>query len=105
MVGCRFDVIDEVRSADAALSAVGDGQPDSVVLDIEVAGTRGLGIVSEIRARAPGCDVIVLSLFDGLRMAALAAGASAFTGKLDLRELRSHLESFTVSGSGSSPCR
>lgn len=105
MAGCGFDVIDEVHSADAALSAVGDSQPDSVVLDIEVAGTRGLGIISEIRACAPGCVVIVLSLFDGLRVAALAAGASGFTGKLDLRELRRHLEAFTVSGSGSPPTR
>ena len=61
--------------------------PQLLVLDLASGGIRGLGIVQTVRYAAPACAVVLLSPFEGLRTAALEAGAYELAGKDDLRDL------------------
>ncbi len=88
MLAYGFEQIEEVGRATAAIEAAARTHPDAIVVDIELAGSRGVGIVAELLTAAPGCAVIVMSQFDSLRFPALEAGAYACIGKTDLRELR-----------------
>ncbi len=88
MLACGFDRIEEVASATAAIEVATRTRPDAIVVDIELAGSRGVGIVAALLTAVPGCSIIVVSPFDGLRFPALEAGAYACIGKSDLRELR-----------------
>ncbi len=88
MVACGFDAIEDVRAPDDAITVAARSRPAAVVVDIELSGSRGIGIVTELLAAAPGAAVIVLSQFDRLRFPALEAGAYSFVAKADLRELQ-----------------
>ncbi len=88
MVACGFEEIEEVGSATAAIEVATRTRPDAIVVDIELAGRRGVGIIAELLTAVPGCAIIVMSPFDALRFPALEAGAYACLGKSDLRELR-----------------
>lgn len=61
--------------------------PALVVFDLGSGGSRGLRIVQDLQVAAPGCIVVLLAPFEGLRESALAAGAYELTGKDDLRDL------------------
>jgi DNA-binding NarL/FixJ family response regulator len=58
-------------------------QPDVAVVDLSLAGDRGLGWLRSVRLRCPNLKVIVLSVHDeqSVRQAAMAAGADAFVLK------------------------
>lgn len=58
-------------------------RPDVVIADLALARTGGLGWLRELRRRWPQLKLIVLSLHDedGVRRAALEAGADAFVLK------------------------
>lgn len=79
-----------------AVVAVERRRPHVVVIEIALTGIAGLAALSSIRTAAPGCAIIVLSQLEGLRQAALEAGASDVVGTTDLRRLAAcvrHLES------------
>jgi DNA-binding response OmpR family regulator len=61
--------------------------PDLIVLELALAGERGLGIVSVLLGELPVSAVILLSPFETLRTPALEAGAYELVGKRDLRDL------------------
>ena len=83
---CGFQVAGYVASpADALVAATAN--PDVIVLDLALSGSRGLGILAALRAVAPGCALVVLSPFGALRQAALEAGACDFIDKRDMRQL------------------
>ena len=70
-----FEVIATVVSlADASL-AVELSAPDIVVVDLALTGDLGLGMISAFRTAQPRCAIVVLSPFEALRPAAIAAGA------------------------------
>lgn len=71
----------EVPAQARALSA------ELVVFDLAAGGSRGLGVIQDIRSAAPGCAVVLLAPFEGLRQSALEAGAYELTGRDDLRHL------------------
>ena len=74
---CRsgFEVIATVVSPADALMAVEFSAPDVVVVDLALTGDLGLGMISAFRAAQPRCAIVVLSPFEALRPAAIAAGA------------------------------
>jgi DNA-binding NarL/FixJ family response regulator len=72
-------VADEASLLDGAVRL----QPDIAVVDLSLAGDRGLGWLRLLRLRCPNLKVIVLSVHDeqSVRQAAMAAGADAFVLK------------------------
>ena len=69
------------------LAQIGDLSPALVVFDLACSGSRGLAIVQDLQSAAPGCIVVLLAPFPGLRQSALVAGAYDLTGTDDLRGL------------------
>lgn len=82
-----FEVVGEVASAADAVVAVELASPDALVLDLALTGALGLGILAAVGAAAPGCAVVLLSSFDGMRRVALEAGAYEVVASSDLRGL------------------
>jgi DNA-binding NarL/FixJ family response regulator len=72
-------VADEASLIDAA----GRLQPDLAIVDLSLAGDRGVGWLRRMRQRCPNLKVIVLSVHDEecVRRAALEAGADALVLK------------------------
>ena len=58
-------------------------QPEVVVVDLSLARDKGLGWLTELRARCPLLKVVALSIHDeeSVRLAAMNAGADAFVLK------------------------
>lgn len=59
-----FDVVGEAANGDEAVTLAESLAPDVAVLDISMPGLSGLQAAQQIRARAPGCRVLVLSIHD-----------------------------------------
>ena len=76
-----------VSKATPDLAQVRAVRPDVVVLELALAGARGLGIVPALLGALPQCAIILLSPFDTLRESALDAGAYDLVGKDDLHDL------------------
>ena len=95
-----FHIFAEVGSALDAIAAASVGQPDVVVLDIALTGDLGLRALRELHDAAPACAVIVVSSFETLRPASLAAGAYEFVGNADLRALERALRRLATNDSG-----
>jgi DNA-binding NarL/FixJ family response regulator len=57
-------------------------------MDVEMPVMDGISATTEIKARAPRCSVVVLSLYDdaATRARAAAAGACAFVAKTKMDE-------------------
>ncbi|MBR8740575.1 response regulator transcription factor [Nocardiopsis sp. MG754419] len=72
-VGRGDQVVDRVLAHDAAVA----------VLDIEMPGATGLEAAAELKKRAPGCGVVILTSFGrpGYLRRALSAGARGFLAK------------------------
>lgn len=82
----RVGHITVVGEADNGAEAVGLAQtlhPDVVLMDLSLSATDGLSATASLRAAAPQCSVVLLSLYADatLRAQALAAGAAALVGK------------------------
>ena len=97
---CKFQVVTEVRSAAEAIVAAGIGRPDVVVLDLALTGDLGLRALPALHGACPGSAVVVVSSFDTMRPAALAAGAYDFVGNSDLRALERSLQRLAAEGPG-----
>lgn len=76
-----LEIAGEASDADEALQVASATSPDVIVLDNEMPGRRGLDIVPELRSLVPSARVVMFSLDDDLRDAALRAGAAAFVAK------------------------
>jgi DNA-binding NarL/FixJ family response regulator len=76
-------VVGETASGEEALALATHLQPDVVLMDIELPLMDGIVTTAKLRAVAPGCAVVILSLYDDAKTRALAqaAGAAAFVGK------------------------
>jgi hypothetical protein len=84
---CGFAVLYNGEPARDIPTAVGRLRPDLLVLELALAGARGLGIVPAVLDAAPGCRVVLVSTFDKLRAPALEAGAYDLVGRDDFRDL------------------
>lgn len=86
-----------VDACGAALAAAADLHPDLVVVNLALAGQRGLDVVAALQEAAPGCAVVVLAPpeFADLRFDAVAAGAITLVETCDLRPLQCSIERLT----------
>jgi DNA-binding NtrC family response regulator len=83
-------VVDAADSAVAALTTIGARRPAVVVSDVRMPDLGGLELLTELRARAPDVDVVLMTAFDDMPtvVEAMKRGAAEFLVKpLDLDEL------------------
>jgi two-component system response regulator DesR len=78
-----IEVVAQVAAGDEIVGAVLAHRPDVALLDIELPGMSGLDAAAELRERAPGCRVLILTTFGrpGYLRRALEAGAAGFLVK------------------------
>lgn len=78
-----IEVVAQVATGDAIVPAVLDAKPDVALLDIELPGRSGLDAAADLRTRAPGCRVLILTTFGrpGYLRRAMEAGAAGFLVK------------------------
>lgn len=83
-------VCGEAGSAEEALDAVNQLEPDLAIVDISLGGVNGIELIKNIKAIRPALVVLVLSMHDESQFAerALRAGASGYVMK---REARDHI--------------
>ena len=72
-----FEVVGEASNGDEAVQLAESLAPDVAVLDISMPGTSGLQAAQQIRERAPGCRVLVLSIHDHAEYVQQSARAGA----------------------------
>ena len=87
MERCGFVVTVLKGPGSRLVAQAGDLSPEVVVFELASGGSRGLGLIQDLRSAARGCAVVLLAPFEGLRRSALAAGAYELTGSDDLRDL------------------
>ncbi|WP_181797275.1 response regulator transcription factor [Streptomyces sp. WELS2] len=78
-----IEVVAQLGSGDGIVDAVLARSADVALLDIELPGTSGLDAAAELRTRAPGCRVLILTTFGrpGYLRRAMEAGAAGFLVK------------------------
>lgn len=82
-----ISVAGEAESFVPLLRLVLSLSPAVAVVTLPLTGTSGMTGVSALRAAAPGCEVVVLSLLGNLEAAASEAGALAVLAEDDARAL------------------
>lgn len=78
-----IEVVAQVAAGDEIVGAALAHRPDVALLDIELPVTSGLDAAAELRERAPGCLVLILTTFGrpGYLRRAMEAGAAGFLVK------------------------
>lgn len=78
--------LSEARGMDEALQAAGQAGLDFALVNLELPGPNGIEVARALRRLCPACRIVVMSVTDSqvLRLAALAAGATAFVPKREL---------------------
>lgn len=80
----RFEVVGEATDGEQGVAAVGDSQPDVVLLDIAMPGMDGLQALPLIRDRCPEAVIVMLSALgdvSGMPQRALSMGAHGYIHK------------------------
>lgn len=93
-----LDVVGEAADGASAVSLARDLSPDIVLMDVEMPGLDGISATEQLKAEAPHCSVIVLTIHDDARTRERArlAGAAAFVAKQDIdRSLMDAIRSAT----------
>lgn len=81
------EVVAHDRRWPEAVQLAADLAPDVAIVDLAVAGSAGVRIVSVIRSALPGCEVVVVTPLPDLDAAAREAGALEVVRPEDLRPL------------------
>ncbi|WP_381564473.1 response regulator [Streptomyces eurythermus] len=78
-----IEVVAQLGSGDGIVDAVLARRADVALPDIELPGMSGLDAAAELRTRAPGCRVLILTTFGrpGYLRRAMEAGAAGFLVK------------------------
>lgn len=78
-----LEVVAEAADARELRLRAAEASPDVVVLDYNIPGSKGFGLLRELREARPGVAVLVLSMHpeEELGVAALRAGAAGYVGK------------------------
>ncbi len=79
----RFDVVGESGNVAATLSTVRASRPRVLVLDLNMGGESSLDVIPQLRADAPGTQIVVLTMQENpaFAQAALRAGAVGYVLK------------------------
>lgn len=101
---CGVEPVAHVNSGAAGLPIARAERPQFVVLDLALSGVRGVHLVSDLQAAAPGCTVVVLSPYTGLHEPARQAGARDLLDPSDLRVLRRCLQDAVSGADGHAGC-
>jgi two-component system response regulator NreC len=91
-----IEVVGQAGSGQEALELAIELVPDVILMDISMPGTSGLSATSEIKARCPGVQVLILTIHDreDYLFQALRAGASGYVLKgADIQDLLSAVRS------------
>lgn len=96
-------MIGEAACGDDMLVLLAEGEPELLLLDLEVGSESGFDLLPRALASQPELGVILLTGHDpvALQSAAVAAGAQACWSKSDLRPL---LEQLARCGAATEPC-
>jgi DNA-binding NarL/FixJ family response regulator len=83
-----IEVVGEASGGDEAIAMFGDLAPDITLMDVQMAGTDGIGAITAIRARSPHARIIVLTTYagDGQAVRAIRAGAAGYLLKNCIRK-------------------
>ena len=75
-----IEVVAQVERGDRVLDEALHTKPDVALLDIEMPGQDGITAAAELRAKLPGCRVLILTVFGrpGYLRRAVDAGVSGF---------------------------
>lgn len=79
----RFESVGTATNGSAALDIAAKTSPDAVVLDVQLGGVDGIGVLPLLRALLPDARIVVFTGHDDRRQRdrAMAAGASAWVLK------------------------
>src|SRR5688572_23627601 len=71
------------RDGAQALSAIGKAAPDLVLLDLELPGLDGIGVIRGLKAAGSAAEILILTSFDDEQKVyeAIQAGASGYLVK------------------------
>ena len=100
---CGFDVVGEADSFSLLRDLVRSTQPTVVVLSLPVVGMSSLAAVHALHDEAPACDLVILSAFQQLHLAALEAGARALVPEDDPQALQAILLEIAAESLDSAP--
>jgi DNA-binding NarL/FixJ family response regulator len=77
------DIVGQAENVAEAISAIGNLQPDVVILDIRMPGGSGIDVLENIKQNDSALVVIILTNYPypGYRQKCLAAGADFFLDK------------------------
>lgn len=81
-------VVGDAATVEAATALTDLTQPDIILLDLKLAGQDSLSAIGQFHRVAPGCKVIVVTIYDSSRQraGAKAEGAAAFVAKQESPE-------------------
>ena len=85
---CGFTLSATAQDYLTLRALVSKHQPTVAVVTLPLPGMNGLRAVRELREAAPDCQIVLLSAFDQLDVAAVEAGAAALVAEDDLQSLQ-----------------
>jgi DNA-binding NarL/FixJ family response regulator len=79
----RFEVVGEAGDGEEAVRMAGELRPDVIVIDVAMPRLDGIQAIPLLHEASPGVRILVLSGFEGTKLAhrAIAACATAFLSK------------------------
>ncbi|MBT5047829.1 MAG: response regulator transcription factor [Rhodospirillaceae bacterium] len=79
----RLNLVDDVGTAEAAIAALGDHNPDLLVTDIGLPDGSGIDIIRALKEMNPKSEALVITVFDDERhvIDAIEAGATGYVLK------------------------
>ncbi|WP_375000310.1 response regulator [Aeromicrobium sp. CTD01-1L150] len=101
-----IEVVGEAADGEAALAAIETRRPDVVLLDLQMPGLDGIGVLERLADRSDPPPVLVLTTFDDdeLVLGALVAGARGYLLKdVSLEQLLHGVRTVAAGGSLAQP--
>jgi DNA-binding NarL/FixJ family response regulator len=101
-----YVVVAQFADGKTALRGIPDLAPDMVLIDLGLPDMSGIEVIRQLKASAPDCDILVVTIFGDERTitSALEAGANGYLLKgASLEELRRDVQHLRTGGAPLSP--